>query len=72
MSDVTLDWKLEQIRNSPNKRNRRTREHVRDINILISEYRITATKNKANYLGKYCTQRANILEKSLNLALQQE
>jgi hypothetical protein len=72
MADVTLDWKLEQIRNSSNKKHWRTRQFVRDINMQISNYRILAGKNKANYLGQYCSREANLLEKSLILALAQE
>jgi hypothetical protein len=72
MTDVTLEWKLEQIKNSPNKRNWRTRQHIKDINMQISNYRILAIKNKKNFVGTYCSQQANNLEKSLNLALGQQ
>ena len=70
--DITNEyWEeqwLNQVRsNSP--RHWKSRNARKQLDLIISGYRMTAYKYRGSYVGQYCSQQANWIEKRLNLAL---
>ena len=67
MADVTLDYKLEKIKENKIG-TQRIQRFVKDINSQISNYRLLAIKKRGTYLAHVCTQNANSLQKKLDEA----
>jgi hypothetical protein len=68
--DITIDYWLVQISRNPNKRNSRTRWFIKQVESLISGYRITMLQTKGRNVSGLCSKESNILERMLNLALE--
>lgn len=69
--EITNQFYLDRIRNSPSKNNWRIRKMIREINLQISEYRLLAMKSRG-YIRDFCNREANLLEKSLQFSLGKE
>lgn len=69
--NITNQFYLEKIKNSPNRNNWRIRRMIKEINLQISEYRLMAMKSRG-YLREYCNKEANYLEKSLEISMKKE
>lgn len=69
--DITNQFYLNRIKNSPNKNNRRIKNMIREINLQISGYRLEAMKSRG-FIREYCNREANWLEKSLEFSMNQQ
>lgn len=69
MNDTTIDWKIAQIKKYSNKNHWRVRQFVKDINLIISNYRLLAYQKRGTYVGTFCSRESNYLEAKLNSAL---
>lgn len=68
MSDITVMYYLNRIFTAKNKNHFRIRNMIKNINILISQYRFLAMNSKG-YLKEWCNTEANTLEKKLESAI---
>ncbi len=69
MANVTEEYYLKQIARNPNKNHFRVRTFVKNVETLISNYRLTAHKFHGTVVGSQCNTKANKLENDLKEAL---
>lgn len=67
--NITIDYYLEQINKTPNKKDWRCRYFSKMVDLEISNYRLTARKFRGTVVGQYCSRMSNYLEKRLNYSL---
>ena len=65
--NITLSYYLDRIKNG-NLKNWRVRNMVKMVNLEISDYRLTAMRERG-FTREYCNREANLLEKRLEEAM---
>lgn len=68
--DITINKAMRLIANTKNKNHWKVRNAIREIELLISGYRITMKKMKGTVVAGVCSHKANVLERRLNEAVQ--
>lgn len=66
--DVTIPYLLYKISTSNNRKHFRTRKMIERINLIISNYRLTAMTSRG-FIREFCNREANYLESNLTKAM---
>lgn len=68
MNKETIDYTISLIKSARNKNHWKIRKLISKIEILVSDYRVTALKMRGTDVARYCNSEATRIENQLNRA----